>query len=121
MDGKFMAYPELERCIQVVKALRHPVTGCPWDLEQTHQTLLKYLIEESYEFVEAVESGSPKLMEEEIMNGTQLFVIDHLHYFVFSDTDRLDLQIKNVMHDLNEIARKYNVAIIIIAHYRNTT
>lgn len=68
-----MSHPELERCIQVVKALRHPQTGCPWDLEQTHETLLKYLIEEAYEFVEAVESKDPKLMEEEV--GDVLFQV----------------------------------------------
>ena len=62
-----------------------------------------------------------KLIEEEVENGTKLFIIDHLHYFVFEDSDRLDLQIKNVMHDLNELARKHNIAIIIVAHYRNTT
>lgn len=62
-----------------------------------------------------------KLIEEEVANWTKLFVIDHLHYFVFEDSDRLDLQIKNVMHDLNELARKHNIAIIIVAHYRNTT
>jgi MazG family protein len=68
-----MSHPELERAIEVVKALRHPVTGCPWDLEQTHETLLKYLIEEAYEFVEAVESKNPKLMEEEV--GDVLFQV----------------------------------------------
>ena len=61
-----MSYPELERAISVVKALRHPQTGCPWDLEQTHQTLLKYLIEESYEFIEATNENDPKHMEEEL-------------------------------------------------------
>ncbi|MFY7992011.1 MAG: nucleoside triphosphate pyrophosphohydrolase [Bacteriovoracaceae bacterium] len=61
-----MSYPELERAISVVKALRHPQTGCPWDLEQTHQTLLKYLIEESYEFIEAVQENDPAHMEEEL-------------------------------------------------------
>lgn len=61
-----MSHPELERCISVIKALRHPQTGCPWDLEQTHQTLLKYLLEESYEFIEAAELNNPKLMEEEL-------------------------------------------------------
>lgn len=61
-----MNYPELERCVQVIQKLRHPSEGCPWDLEQTHQTLLKYLIEESYEFIEATEIGDPKLMEEEL-------------------------------------------------------
>lgn len=68
-----MAHPELERCIDVVKALRHLKTGCPWDLEQTHETLLKYLIEEAYEFVEAVEKKDPKLMEEEA--GDVLFQV----------------------------------------------
>lgn len=68
-----MSYPELERCIGVIKALRHPLKGCPWDLEQTHESLLKYLIEEAYEFVDAVESKNPKMMEEEI--GDVLFQV----------------------------------------------
>lgn len=68
-----MSYPELERAISVIKALRHPKTGCPWDLEQTHSSLLKYLIEESYEYIEAVEKNDPKLMEEEI--GDVLFQV----------------------------------------------
>jgi MazG family protein len=68
-----MSHPELERCIEVVKALRHPTKGCPWDLEQTHETLLKYLIEEAYEYIEAVEKKDPKMMEEEI--GDVLFQV----------------------------------------------
>jgi MazG family protein len=59
-------YPELIRCIEVIKKLRHPTEGCPWDLEQTHESLLKYLIEETYEFIEATESKDPKMMEEEL-------------------------------------------------------
>lgn len=62
-----------------------------------------------------------KLMEEEIERWTKLFIIDHLHYFVFNGEERLDLQIKNVMHILNEIARKHNVAIVLVAHYKNNT
>lgn len=50
----------------VIAELRHPVTGCPWDLEQNHQSLLKYLLEESYEYIEAVELNDTKKMEEEI-------------------------------------------------------
>lgn len=52
-----------------------------------------------------------------------MFVIDHLHYFEFDDTraERLDLQIQNVMHKINEIARKNNVAVLLVAHYRNNT
>lgn len=55
-----------EKLKQVIADLRHPVDGCPWDLKQTHETLLKYLLEESYEFIEAVEEKDPKKMEEEI-------------------------------------------------------
>lgn len=84
-----MSHPELERCIQVVKALRHPVTGCPWDLEQTHESLLKYLIEEAYEFVEAVEKKDPKLMEEEV--GDVLFQV-LLHTSMGEETKSFSLE-----------------------------
>ncbi|MBC7714136.1 MAG: nucleoside triphosphate pyrophosphohydrolase [Rhizobacter sp.] len=55
-----------EKLKDVIADLRHPVDGCPWDLKQTHKSLLKYLLEESYEFVEAVNLNDPKKMEEEI-------------------------------------------------------
>lgn len=45
--------------------LRSP-GGCPWDAEQTHESLLKYLLEESYEFIESVESGDRSHMREEL-------------------------------------------------------
>jgi XTP/dITP diphosphohydrolase len=45
--------------------LRSP-GGCPWDAEQTHESLLKYLLEESYEFIEAVENGNRIDMREEL-------------------------------------------------------
>lgn len=84
-----MSHPELERAIEVVKALRHPKTGCPWDLEQTHSTLLKYLIEEAYEFVEAVEKNDPKHMEEEI--GDVLFQV-LLHTTIGEETGAFNLE-----------------------------
>ncbi len=61
-----MELKEFEKLTQVVKSLRDPDSGCPWDLEQTHQSLIKYLLEESYEFKEAVEKNEDKLMEEEL-------------------------------------------------------
>lgn len=45
--------------------LRSP-GGCPWDAEQDHQSLLKYLLEESYEFIEAVEDDDRVAMQEEL-------------------------------------------------------
>lgn len=40
--------------------------GCAWDLEQTHQSLIEYLLEESFEFAEAVESGDRQAIREEL-------------------------------------------------------
>jgi len=54
-----------ERLVEVVRRLRAP-DGCPWDREQTHQSLLSDLLEESYEFMEAVELGDDHHMEEEL-------------------------------------------------------
>jgi XTP/dITP diphosphohydrolase len=56
---------ELQRLREVMDRLRSP-GGCPWDAEQTHESLLKYLLEESYEFVEAVEDGDRTAMQEEL-------------------------------------------------------
>jgi tetrapyrrole methylase family protein/MazG family protein len=54
-----------EALLDVVKSLRSPDGGCPWDLKQTHQTLTKYAIEETHELVEAIERGSlPHMVEE---------------------------------------------------------
>jgi MazG family protein len=84
-----MNYPELERAIKTIEQLRHPKDGCPWDLEQTHETLLKYLIEESYEFIDAVENKSAKQMEEEI--GDVLLQV-LLHSTIASESKKFTLE-----------------------------
>jgi XTP/dITP diphosphohydrolase len=56
---------QLQRLVEVMDRLRSP-GGCPWDAEQTHESLLKYLLEESYEFVDAVQSGNRIDMREEL-------------------------------------------------------
>ena len=48
-----------------MNTLRSP-GGCPWDAEQTHESLIKYLLEESYEFVDAVQSDNRVDMREEL-------------------------------------------------------
>jgi XTP/dITP diphosphohydrolase len=56
---------EVLRLVEVMRRLRDPTDGCPWDLEQDHTTLLPYLVEETYELVEAIETGDdPHLLEE---------------------------------------------------------
>jgi XTP/dITP diphosphohydrolase len=49
--------------VAVMDRLRSP-GGCPWDAEQTHQSLVKYLVEESHEAAEAIESGDRDHMRE---------------------------------------------------------
>lgn len=78
-----------EKLKDVIKELRHPVTGCPWDLKQTHESLLKHLLEESYEFVEAVELKDPKKMEEEI--GDVLLQV-LLHSQMASEKGQFDIE-----------------------------
>jgi XTP/dITP diphosphohydrolase len=56
---------ELIRLVQVMDRLRSP-GGCAWDAEQTHQSLIKYLLEESYEFIDAIESDDRVGMREEL-------------------------------------------------------
>lgn len=59
------AHPELDRLIAVMAHLRAP-GGCAWDAEQTHESLAKYLIEESHELVDAIENGTRDDVLEEL-------------------------------------------------------
>jgi len=56
----------LDRLIKVVAQLRSPDGGCPWDLVQTPQTLIPYVIEEAYEVVDAIQSGDKDAIAEEL-------------------------------------------------------
>jgi XTP/dITP diphosphohydrolase len=56
----------LQHLIEVVTKLRSPDGGCPWDLEQTPQTLIPYVIEEAYEVVEAIRSDDKEAIAEEL-------------------------------------------------------
>ena len=58
-----MALPELERLVDVMARLRHE---CPWDAQQTHRSLVQYLVEEAAETVEAIEIGDQDHIREEL-------------------------------------------------------
>ena len=68
-----MSSDEISKLVEVVAKIRHPKEGCPWDLEQTHKSLLPYLIEESYEYLYAVENLGDEQMCEEL--GDVLFQV----------------------------------------------
>ena len=55
----------LDQLLATAHTLRAP-GGCPWDAEQTHRSLVQYLLEETYELIEAIESGDPEQVKEEL-------------------------------------------------------
>ena len=57
---------KLNDLIDVVKRLRNPKNGCPWDIQQTSKSLAKYTLEEAYEVIEAIESNNNKELEGEL-------------------------------------------------------
>src|SRR6202162_3310710 len=57
--------PGIGAIFEVVARLRAP-GGCPWDREQTHESLRPYLLEETYELLEAIDSGDDAKMKEEL-------------------------------------------------------
>ena len=70
-DGHANAAAPLIDLLGLMARLRDPVTGCPWDLEQTPQTIAPYTIEEAYEVADAVERGDPHAIKDEL--GDLLF------------------------------------------------
>ena len=58
-------HPEFDRLVRTIWRLRQE-DGCPWDKEQTHQSISKNMIEEAYEAVEAIAEGSPEHLKEEL-------------------------------------------------------
>jgi ATP diphosphatase len=62
---------DIARLIEIMAALRHPVTGCPWDLEQSFGTIAPYTIEEAYEVADAIERGDMEALRDEL--GDLLF------------------------------------------------
>ena len=54
-----------DELVRIMHTLQAP-GGCPWDIEQTHESLKPYLLEEAYEAIEAIESGSDEHLAEEL-------------------------------------------------------
>jgi ATP diphosphatase len=57
---------DISRLIEIMAALRTPVTGCPWDLEQNFATIVPYTIEEAYEVADAITRGDFDDLREEL-------------------------------------------------------
>jgi ATP diphosphatase len=57
---------DISRLIEIMAALRVPVTGCPWDIEQSFETIAPYTIEEAYEVADAIHRGDMDDLRDEL-------------------------------------------------------
>jgi len=57
---------DISRLIEIMAALRTPVTGCPWDLEQDFSSIVPYTLEEAYEVADAIERGDMDDLRDEL-------------------------------------------------------
>ena len=74
--------------VAVVDQLRDPAGGCPWDLEQTHASLIPYVLEEAHEVADAIRHGDDRHLEEEL--GDLLLQV-LLHARIAGEEGRFDL------------------------------
>ncbi len=86
-------FSSLERLRRVLDRLLDPKDGCPWDLKQTPSSVRGYLLEETYELLDAIEAGDSAGIKEEL--GDCLFILCFLARFyeqdgLFSVNDALD-------------------------------
>ncbi|MBR5259003.1 MAG: MazG family protein, partial [Eggerthellaceae bacterium] len=89
-------HEDFDSFVATIEALRAP-DGCPWDREQTHQTIAHNMIEEAYEAVDAIESGSVSHLREEL-GDVMLQVV--LHCQIAADEG--EFTIDDVCRDVNE-------------------
>ncbi|MBM2838684.1 MAG: mazG [Deltaproteobacteria bacterium] len=89
-----MKEKRFEELVELMSKLRGP-GGCPWDGEQTHESLKPYLIEETYEVIEAIDEGSTEMLKEEL-GDLLLQVVFHSELA----RERGDFDISDVMEGL---------------------
>lgn len=90
----------LNFCATIAR-LRDPLTGCPWDLKQTHETLRKYMLEEAYEAIEVMTKTAPteQLCEElgdvllQVVLNAQL-ANEQAHFSILDVIQHIDLKMK---------------------------
>jgi len=105
--------PELRRLLDVMEALRHPDTGCPWDKIQDYATIAPYTIEEAYEVADAIARRDFPALQDEL--GDLLFqVVYHARLaeeegrFAFADVARAiaDKMIRRHPHVFGDAAAR---------------
>ena len=66
INNKNSSYENLSKLMKVVSKLRDPIGGCPWDIKQTHKSLMKYAIEEAHEVADAIQYGNDENLIDEL-------------------------------------------------------
>jgi len=89
---------DFESLVSVMSALRSE-GGCPWDIEQTHSSVRKCLIEETYEVIEAIDKNDPVLLCEEL--GDLMFQV-LFHARIEEEEGRFDINdvIRGITHKM---------------------
>lgn len=77
-----------DELLAIMKRLRGP-GGCPWDAEQTHESLKRYLLEEAYEVIEAIDTNSSDLLKEELGD---LLLQPIFHAAIAEETGKFTMQ-----------------------------
>ena len=85
------------KLIKIMKRLRNPIDGCPWDREQTGLSLREYILEEAHELVEAIEMDSGEKQKEELGDLLlQVVFLSQIH------REKNNFSIKDVIETINE-------------------
>ena len=107
--GAPQTHPEFDRLVRTIWRLRQE-DGCPWDKEQTHQSISKNMIEEAYEAVEAIAEGSPEHLEEELGDVLEQVV---LHSQIEADNGAAGGDVDRAAgFDIDDVCRALNQKLV---------
>ena len=88
-----------DELVRIMRLLRDPDDGCPWDLEQTHMSLRRHVVEEAYEAVAAIEEGDDEALADEL-GDILLQVVFHAQIASEAGTFTIDEPIANIIAKL---------------------
>lgn len=86
-----------DKLVTIIKRLRDPDNGCPWDREQTHRSIRQYILEETYELIEAIDADDADSMCEELGD-----VLLHILFHADIESDRDNFSIDDVIDGISE-------------------
>jgi ATP diphosphatase len=88
---------DIEKLLEIMAALRHPQSGCPWDLEQDFSTIAPYTVEEAYEVADAIARADMHGLRDEL--GDLLFQVA---FYARLAEERGDFDFADIVRGINE-------------------